>query len=130
METFTATYEDGVLVPLTPPDLQEHQSVRLQIVPPRVQISAETARHKANRFLLDQVSYLLGAGQPELIQVPLLAWRVPVLLAYPDRGVVGQAGTVDVHAETGEVLSSPQLIKTIQRNAKNLVTRPSHPPAQ
>ena len=130
METFVATYKDGVLIPSSPPDLQEHQSVRLQIVPPRVQISAETARRKVNRFLLDQVSYLLGAKHPELIRETQLVWRVPVVLAYPDRGVIGQVGTVDVDAESGHPLTSTELIETIKHNAQNLAARTAHPPAQ
>jgi len=126
METFVAKYEEGVLIPLTPPDLEEHQSVRLQIVPSRVQVSAETARRKVNRFLLDQVSYLLGAGYPELAKEIHLVWRVPVVLAYPDRGVVGQVGTIDVNAETGDTLTPPHVVETIQINAKALAARTTH----
>jgi predicted DNA-binding antitoxin AbrB/MazE fold protein len=63
-ETITARYEGGTLVPLEDIDLEELQTVRLQIVPPQVCVTAATARRRANRFILDKISYLMGAEQP------------------------------------------------------------------
>jgi predicted DNA-binding antitoxin AbrB/MazE fold protein len=122
-KTITARYEQGVLVPMEAVGLQEHQVVRLQIVPPRVLVTAATARRKVNRFLLDEVSYLIGGEQPALVEAERLVWRVPVVLTYPDRGVVGQAGFIDVDAESGELLLTPQNVEEIKRDARALAAR-------
>lgn len=122
-ETIIARYEKGTLVPLEEADLQEHQTVRLQIVPPRVHVTAATARRKVNRFVLDEISYLMGGEQPTLVETDRFVWRVPVVLTYPDQGVVGQAGSIDVDAESGELLLTPEIIEEIQRNARVLAAR-------
>jgi len=94
--------------------------VHLQIVPPRVHVTAAAARRKVNRFVLDTISYLMGGGQPTLVETDRLAWRVPVVLAYPDQGVVGQAGFIDVDAESGDLRLTPDTIEDIKRNAHAL----------
>ena len=88
-EIITATYEQEVLVPLQDPGLREHQAVRLQIVPPRVCVTAAVARRKVNSFVLDNVSYLMGGEHPVLAETDRLVWRVRVVLTYPTQGVVG-----------------------------------------
>jgi predicted DNA-binding antitoxin AbrB/MazE fold protein len=119
-ETITARYESGVLIPLENLDLREHQTVRLQIVPPQVRITASEARRKVSRFLLDQVSYVMGAEQPTLTETDRLLWRVPVVLTYPDQGTVGKVGYIDVDAEHGTLLSTPETIQELQENARAL----------
>lgn len=119
-EIITAIYERGVLVPLQDPGLQEQQAVRLQVVPPHVQVTAAAARRKASRFVLDHISYLMGGTQPSLIKTDHLVWRVPIVLTYPDRGVVGEVGFIDVDAETGELLLTEETVEEITRNAHTL----------
>jgi predicted DNA-binding antitoxin AbrB/MazE fold protein len=119
-ETIIAKYEAGVLVPQEHLDLQEHQMVHLQIIPPQVRVTATQARRVVNRFLLDKVSYLMGAARPTLIQSDRLVWRVPVVLTYPDQGEVGEVGCVDVDAEHGHILSDPQVIEELQNRAHAL----------
>jgi len=123
IDTITARYEGGVLVPLQDTALQEHQTVRLQIVPPHVRVTAVAARRKVNRFVLDKISYLMGGEQPTLVETDQLVWRVPVVLTYPDQGVVGQAGFIDVDAESGELVLAPDTIEEIKRNARALAVR-------
>ena len=120
IDTITARYEGGVLVPLQDTALQEHQTVRLQIVPPHVRVTAVAARRKVNRFVLDKISYLMGGEQPTLVETDQLVWRVPVVLTYPDQGVVGQVGFIDVDAESGELLLAPDIIEEIKHNARAL----------
>ena len=129
-DTFQATYQKGVLVPLEDPRLKDKQTVRLQIVPAQVTIGASTARKAVNRFLLDEVSYLMGAGQPSLVEAERLFWRVPVDLTSPDKGVIGQVGTLDVDVETGELAVDPKVIEELLHNAHKLVgSSPSTPAA-
>jgi len=120
IETITARYERGVLVPLQDVDLQESQTVRLQIIPSRVCVTAATARHKVTRFVLDEISYLMSGGQPVLIEAEPLVWRVPVVLTYPTHGAVGQVGFIDVNAESGELLLVPETVEEIKQNARAL----------
>ena len=117
----TATYEQGVLVPLQDSGLQDHQAVRLQIVPSRVCVTAAVARRKVNRCVLDNVNYLMDGEQPVLAEMDRLLWRVPVVLTYPPQGVVGSVGFVDVDAESGELLLTPKTIGDIWRNARALL---------
>ena len=122
-EIITAKYEQGVLVPLQDPGLQECQTVRLQIVPQRVCVTAATAQRKVNRFVLDEISYLMGGEQPTLIETDRLVWRVPVALTYPTHGTVGQVGFIDVDAENGELLLTAETVEEITRNARALAAR-------
>ena len=128
-DTFQATYKKGVLVPLENPRLKDQQTVRLQIVPAQVAIGASAARKKVNRFLLDEVSYLMGAGQPSLVEAGRLFWRVPVDLTSPDKGIVGQVGTLDVDAETGELAVDPKAIEEMLQNAHKLAGSSPSPTA-
>jgi hypothetical protein len=42
-----------------------------------------------------------------------LLWRVPVWLALPTTGPLGQVGTLDVDAQTGEILFTGQILEEI-----------------
>lgn len=119
-ETIIAKYEAGVLVPQRRLDLQENQTVNLQIVPPQVRIPAVKARHIVNRFLLDNISYLMGATRPTLVQSDRLMWRVPVVLTYPNQGEIGEVGYVDVDAEQGHIVDVPQTIEELRNRARTL----------
>jgi predicted DNA-binding antitoxin AbrB/MazE fold protein len=119
-QTITAKYKDGWLLPLQDIGLQEGQTVHLQVVPSRVCITAATAQRKVNRFLLDEVSYLMGAEQATLVETDRLVWRVPISLTYPAYGVVGQVGAIDVDAEDGALLFDPETIEELTQNACTL----------
>lgn len=122
-KTIDAVYEDGVLRPLEQLDLDEHQTVSLHILPPRVRIPAAVARRKVNVFVGNEISYLMGGRDPELVVSDPVMWRVPVVLTFPNHGMVGVVGAIKVNAETGELLTSPALIEEITRNAQALVER-------
>jgi predicted DNA-binding antitoxin AbrB/MazE fold protein len=119
-KTINAVYEDGVLRPLERLDLDEHQTVSLHILPPRVRIPAAVARRKVNVFVNNEISYLMGGRDPELVTGDRIVWRVPVVLTFPVHGTVGTVGAIEVSAETGELCSSPALIEEITRNAQAL----------
>lgn len=121
-EWITATFEHGVLVPAHAVDLSERQTVRLEIVPPQTRLTAAAAQRRVNRFLLDQVSYLMGTERPTLAKTARIVWRVPVVLANPSDGPLGQVGTVDVDAETGELLVDDQTPETLRRHGRVLAT--------
>ena len=60
-------------------------------------------RH-ANGWLLDHVSNLMHTEEPQLFVSKQLIWRVKVFFTLPSHGKVGQVGTLDLDAITGEVL--------------------------
>lgn len=119
-EVITAVYEDGVLRPLQTLQLDDHQQVSLHVLPPEVRVPAAIAKRKVSRFVLDEISYLLGGEQPSLVREDRLYWRVPVTLSYPSHGRMGTVGAIDVDVESGNLVITPSLIDEITQNAKAL----------
>jgi hypothetical protein len=81
------------------------------------------ARRRVSRLVISEIGNLLYGGDPSLVVGERICWRVPVLLAYPDTGLVGQAGTLDVDVETGEVLITPEQLTEISDHAHYLAQR-------
>lgn len=93
-----------------------------------VSISAFVARQKVNVLMLEQVSNLLLADEPELIQRAdhVWAWRVPIDLTYPSHGRVGRVGEVEVDARHGEVHYTEAMLNQIRDNAHHLAKQVLH----
>lgn len=87
----------------------------------RQNFSAKSAQKIVRRFVADEISYLLRAGEPNLVLGQRLYWRVPIELALPGRGMVGAAGSLDVDVETGQIVLTPGDITEITRRADRLV---------
>jgi hypothetical protein len=68
-------------------------------------VTAMEAQAEASLFLSDRLPDRISASAPALDEAAQ-AWRVPVILAYPHLGVLGQIGEVVVSATTTEVISS------------------------
>lgn len=84
-------------------------------------VTAFTARQKASGLALSEIGTGIGADEPELIASRnRLVWRVPLFLALPELGRVGQVGAIDIDAQTGEVLADHIKIQSIIRNAQRL----------
>ena len=122
-KTIDAVYTNGVLRPVERLELPEDQRVSLHILPPHVRVPAVVARRKVNVFVCDNISCSMGGGTPELVLGERIVWRVPVLLTFPGHGTVGTTGTIDVDAETGDLLITPSLIEEITRNAETFAAR-------
>ena len=108
-------------------------SVNLSQVPPKSQVDIQIhisspmnvspviARRKVNALLLDHVGTGVYADDPELLaRDGRLYWRVPVILALPTLGRMGQVGTVEVDVQTGEVLANDATWQQISDHAENL----------
>jgi hypothetical protein len=61
--------------------------------------------------------------RPQLVVGKRTVWRVPDVLGSSTLGVLGEVGTVDVDAETGEILLTDTLSQKILQNAKTLSNR-------
>jgi len=85
-----------------------------------INYSAHAAMRQVGRFVADEISYLLRAGDPTLVVSDSLRWRVPVILALPTTGPLGEVGAVDVDVETGQLSITPEQIAGIARRAEDL----------
>ena len=101
-------------------------TITIQITAP-FNYSAVAARRLVNRFVADEISYLLRTEEPVLVASERIVWRVPVTLAFPDAGTVGQVGTVDVDVENGRLLLTPAQIESIHNSASELAERHAAP---
>lgn len=94
-----------------------------------IYISADDARRQVNRWVLDEVSSVMGAEEPTLVIDEKAVWKVPVILTASNVGRVGTAGYVEVDVETGEMNNSPECKKTILESARDLAaTLPPYSP--
>ncbi|MCP4542352.1 MAG: hypothetical protein GY832_34960 [Chloroflexi bacterium] len=91
----------------------------------QVQISAFVARQKVNVLMLEHVSNLLLADNPDLIRLPdeSLVWRVPIDLTFPTYGRVGRVGQIDVDARYGKMHYDNVLLAQISDKAQQLAQK-------
>jgi hypothetical protein len=92
-------------------------------------VSAFVARQQVNVLMLEQVSNLLLAGEPRLVQVDGgdWRWRVPVNLTFPGHGQVGCVGEVDVDAHYGGAYYDDALLAQIAGEAQRLASQTLDP---
>jgi hypothetical protein len=108
---------DAITLP-SPAEVKIEFSLRTQ-----VNVTDFTAQRKVSKFLLDQVGNLLYGETPSLVAGRRLLWRVPVWVALPTTGPIGQVGTLDVDAQTGEILVTTEIVSAIEERADVLVER-------
>lgn len=77
-------------------------------------ITALEAEAAVSLFLIDNVPDRITAGDPQL-DTRASAWRVPVLLAYPVIGSVGEVGEIVVNGQTEEILSYTPIDEMLAR---------------
>ncbi len=94
-------------------------------VSPELPITAFRARQLVNVLTKLEVSSQLGAGTPTLVAGERPCWSVPVWFTEPDRGEVGQVGSLLVDARTGEVLADSEFLREMAENARRLAERPA-----
>jgi hypothetical protein len=70
----------------------------------KLKIGREAAEIAANHFILEHLPDRYCAGNPYLVEFPIrTVWSVPIMLGYPQLGVIGQVGTVIIDSEMGTV---------------------------
>ena len=94
-----------------------------------IQVTAAMARRRVSRLVISEVGNLLYGGEPSLLIGERICWRVPILLAYPDTGPIGQVGTLDVDVETGNIFITPEKLAEITDYAHYLAQRAASTPA-
>jgi hypothetical protein len=88
-----------------------------------VNVTDFTAQRKVSKLLLDEAGNLLYGEKPSLVAGRHLLWRVPVWVALPTTGPLGQVGTLDVEAQTGEILYTQQQLDEIVAQGNTLVEK-------
>ncbi len=88
-----------------------------------IKVTAEQARRQVDRWLLNEVSYMIGAEEPALVIGEQIVWRVPAWFSSPDVGRVGVVGTVEVDVNTGVMNNTPECKAEIERCAEELAAR-------
>ena len=68
-------------------------------------VRAIEGQAEASLFLSDHLPDRISASTPSLDEAAQV-WRVPVILAYPGLGVLGQVGEIVVSTTKAEVISS------------------------
>jgi hypothetical protein len=88
---------------------------------PVINITAFTARQQASGYVGSHISHLLAGMEPALIfSQKRLVWRVPIVLATPQRGRLGEVGYLDIDARTDQLLITPDFIEQIKQHAQTL----------
>ncbi len=96
-----------------------------------IQTTAEEARRKVNRWLMNEVSLMLGADSPTLVICEQVVWRVPVWIGFPHTGRAGTVGTIDVDVQTGAMDATPEHKAELERGAEALAARmPAYQPRE
>ena len=88
-----------------------------------IHVTATVARRRASRLVISEIGNLLYGGEPTWVAGERARWRVPIILAYPDTGPIGQAGTLEVDVETGEVLAPAEKMAEITSHAQSVAQR-------
>lgn len=92
----------------------------------QINITDYTAQRQVSKLLLDHVGNLLYGERPTLVAGRRLLWRVPVWLASPRSGPIGQVGVLDVDAQSGEVLYDQVLLDEFAERGNVLARRALH----
>ena len=111
-------------VELSELSLPAQAEVKIELsVTSHVNVTAQTAQRQVSKLLLDHVGNLLYGERPNLVTGEHLLWRVPIWLALPTTGPIGQIGTLDVDSETGEILFTQQLLDELAERGNVLAKR-------
>ena len=102
-------------------------SIRREV---QINISAAEAQHRVTQFVHCKISSQMHGETPMLTLGERTCWRVPIHLTFPSFGDVGCVGVIDVDVESGELRAGTAVIQEIERQAEDIATRITPPPAR
>ena len=89
-----------------------------------IAITPDKARRRASGYLAGYVTMMVLAGEPVLVMSSEPKWRIPAVLHLPGLGPVSTVGTVDVNAQTGEIIPlTAEQILIMQERANEFALR-------
>lgn len=80
-----------------------------------ISISADEAKRVVRRWLLNDVSYMLGTEEPVFVIGEQIGWQVPVVYSAPQIGRVAVVGHVMVDAQTGKLLNPAETQSALEQ---------------
>jgi hypothetical protein len=98
----------------------------------KINVSSRQAQQQVNHFVHMEISTQLHATTPILVvnrESEESLWRVPIHLTFPNFGDVGQVGFIHINPETGDMDTSPAIIKNLSDEADALASRFASPAA-
>jgi hypothetical protein len=114
------TLLDVTLEQIAPALHSSHVDVTIH-VSSTLNVTAFTARQKLSGLALSKIGTGIGANEPQLIMSRnRILWRVPLFLALPQSGHLGEIGAIDIDAQTSEILADEATIESLIRNARQL----------
>lgn len=85
--------------------VEQMDGIDIQIsIQATVNVNAQTAQRRVTKWLVSEVGNMLVGGTPQLVISRETVWRVPVILTSSQVGEVDEVGSVDVNAESGDLL--------------------------
>jgi len=114
--TYRGTFRQGKIELKNRLDFPEGQQVYI-FVP---QVDMQTARRKANRWLLDNAGNMLMADLGELRQINgQMVWQFGIFITSSSHNPQGPVDYIDVLAANGRVIGDSQTAETIITHALN-----------
>lgn len=124
----TTTVPNNRRVVMELPDIEPGTLVTVLIVSADMTaplVDANSARRRANGWLIDNVGNLLMGKNPRLLSDGQRSWwQVAVYVTNVYREPFGPVGFVEVDAASGEILSDEQTVEELQRNGAHLERHP------
>jgi hypothetical protein len=109
-----------MVIALTKP-VYEHELLHLEInISTELGISAQKAKRKVTRYLMDHVSLFLMPANPLLVLLTEneIVWRFPIV--FSPGSMLGQVGEMDVDAQSGELFINQEAISEMTHRAHRL----------
>ncbi|MFZ0548226.1 MAG: hypothetical protein WAM60_22460 [Candidatus Promineifilaceae bacterium] len=94
-----------------------------------INIDALEARKVVSSWLLNEVSYMVGAGNATLVLSNRPTWRVPAWIAFPGVPQKDIVGVVDVDVQTGEILNPTETKARLEHYLEKVI-RPDMMPSE
>ena len=108
------------LTQFIPPLPAAHVDVTIRVTS-QLNLTAFSAKQKVAGLALSEIGTGIAADEPELVvSRQRVVWRVPLHVAVPGLGRVGDIGVIDVDAQTGEVLADHRTYQSLRRHARQL----------
>ena len=114
--TYPAVVRDGRVEPVEPLNLPDGSAVYIVA---QVEIGAQTARKKANGWLVEHVGNLVMADDGVLGQRDgRWVWRFNAYLTSLSHAPRGPIGQVELAADTGQVLNDPNTVDEMYQRGR------------
>ncbi len=88
-----------------------------------IRVTAEEAQHQVNRWLLENVSYMMYADPPTLVIGERAVWRVPAVFTSSQVGRVGIVGHIDVNIQSGYMDNTPERQEQLIQRAREMAAK-------